>query len=327
MDPSGVFPLHNGFMTSEEAQRALPVVVGAYAAVPSERSEQEVFYERLSGRGAATALEIPFRDGLVDPMDWLARRMVGRFTRSVITLIPGTMQRLGTDGFFGLASPNPDGRRAALDYVRQARDRAEELNQATGEHSVAVIHVHSAPSVTADPDCLADSLDTLLAGETDTARWSTRLVLEHCDAYDTKIPGEKRFLPLDAEINVARAVGTGITINWGRSAVEAHRAERPLEHVRRLVSEGLLEGLMFSGAGPERNDYGIALADAHLPLSGDEPTSLMDSAAVRECMEAAGGTCSYAGAKVQVPAGSSVERRVDIIHHVTRLLTESPTGG
>ena len=313
-------------MSVSESRPRLPIVVGAYAAVPEEREHQEDFYDRLSSHGLATALEIPFRDGLVDPVEWLARRMAGRFTRSVITLIPGTMQRVGAAGVFGLASPDREGRVAALDYVRAAREQAEELNQLTGEASVEVIHVHSAPSVTADPDHFGRSLETLVSREADTSRWSTRLVVEHCDAYDPDIPGEKRFLSLDAEIQVARSVGMGITINWGRSAVEAQRAERPLDHVRRLASDGLLEGLMFSGAGPEDNHFGVAWADAHLPLRSDEPTSHMDSVAVLQCMDAAGDACSYAGAKVQVPADSSVERRVDIIRRVTRLLGDQPAG-
>lgn len=297
-----------------------PVVVGAYAAIPSDQKNQEMFYDLLARHGKATALEIPFRDGFVDPIEWLARQMRGRFTRSVITLIPGTMERVGASGVFGLASPDEDARRAAMDYVRAARQCAEALNQLTGEKSVEVIHVHSAPSMKADAAELGRSLEMLVSEQPNNSECSTRLVLEHCDAYDPKIKGEKRFLSLDDEIPIARSLGMGVTINWGRSAVEAQNADRPLEHVRQLVSEGMLEGLMFSGAGRDTNDYGAPWADAHLPLTGDEPTSLMDETAVEQCLEAAGGACTYTGAKVQVPTGSSIQRRVDMIRNVTRLL-------
>lgn len=297
-----------------------PVVVGAYAAIPSDQKNQEMFYDLLACHGKATALEIPFRDGFVDPIEWLARQMRGRFTRSVITLIPGTMERVGASGVFGLASPDEDARHAAMDYVRAARQCAEALNQLTGEKSVEVIHVHPAPSMKADAAQLGRSLEMLVSEQPNNSECSTRLVLEHCDAYDPKIKGEKRFLSLDDEIPIARSLGMGVTINWGRSAVEAQNADRPLEHVRQLVSEGMLEGLMFSGAGRDTNDYGAPWADAHLPLTGDEPTSLMDETAVEQCLEAAGGACTYTGAKVQVPTGSSIQRRVDMIRNVTRSL-------
>ncbi|MFJ6461576.1 DUF4862 family protein [Streptomyces sp. NPDC091387] len=297
-------------------------LVGAYAALPSLRADQEEFYDGLAGRGIADGLEIPFRDGLGEDVPWLAAQMRGRFTRSVITLIPGTMMRVGATGVFGLASGDQDGRRAALAFLREARIAAEEVNQLTGEQSVAALHIHTAPSTTAVGEMFARSLDEIAASEPAAGGWSTRLVLEHCDAYAPTVPGEKRFLPLEDEIALAREGGIGITINWGRSAIEAQDPARPLVQIERLASEGLLEGVMFSGAGPAANEYGGPWADAHLPLTEDEPTSLMDADEVRRCLRAAEGAFSYAGAKIQVPADATVDERLAWVGHVMRLLSE-----
>ncbi|WP_058235001.1 DUF4862 family protein [Devriesea agamarum] len=290
-----------------------PLVVGAYAALPATPHDQDLFYTRLAERQLATALEIPFKgydgDPLTDGLDHLAGQVRGRFVDSVITLIPGTMMRVGTNPTFGLASVDPEGRAQALDLVRRALSAADGLRDRTGENSVAALHVHSAPSVTADREAFARSLEDLLPIIPD----GIRLIVEHCDAYDPKVTGEKRFLTLDDEIEVVRGTGIGITINWGRSALEAHDADRPRQQIAQLVAEGLLEGVMFSGAGPDNNAYGVGWADLHLPLAADEPTSLMDAEVVAQCLAAAGGTERFSGAKIQVPADSDVEGRLDVI--------------
>ncbi|MER5280270.1 DUF4862 family protein [Streptomyces sp. NPDC002809] len=295
-------------------------LVGAYAALPTLRADQEHFYEGLADRKIADGLEIPYRDGLGEDVPWLAAQLRGRFTRSVLTLIPGTMARVGAWDAFGLASADPDGRQAALGFLREARAAVEELNQLTGEQSVSVLHIHTAPSTTAVAEMFARSLDEITASGPAAGTWSTRLVLEHCDAYAPTVPGEKRFLALEDEIPLAREGGIGIAVNWGRSAIEAQDPGRPLAQITRLASEGLLEGIMFSGAGPDANEYGGPWADAHLPLTEDEPASLMDADEVRRCLRAAEGALSYAGAKIQVPGAATVDERLAMVGRVMRLL-------
>lgn len=296
------------------------VIVGAYAALPAQRSAQEEFYAGLAERNLADGLEIPFRDDLVDPREWLAERIRGRFTGSVLTLIPGTMINVGATGVFGLASPDPDGRKAALDHLERARRTAEDLNQLTGEQSVTALHVHSAPSRIAEAEMFARSLEDIASGSPADGGWTTQLVIEHCDAYSAETAGEKRFLSLHDEIAVATEAGIGMTVNWGRSVVEACDPERASTHIRSLAEAGLLEGLMFSGAGPSANQYGGEWADAHLPLTEDEPTSLLDTAEVERCLALAGQDVRYVGAKIQAPRNATVGERLDMIGHVTDLL-------
>lgn len=289
------------------------LVVGAYAALPAERADQERFYEELAGRGLANALEIPFVDTLHADLAWFTSQVQGRFTRSVVTAIPGTMQRVWRDAAFGLASPDEEGRARAVAWLTEIRRAAEELNERTGEQSIAWLHIHSAPSVIADGEAFARSLTEL----SEAQGFTTELVVEHCDAHSPDIQGEKRFLSLAAELDAAP--GFGFAVNWGRSALEAHDPERPRQHVSTLAAQGRLRGLMFSGAGAVANQWGAAWADLHLPLSSDEPSSLMTPQRVAECLAAAGDP-SYVGAKVQVPADADVPTRLGIIASVIDLL-------
>ncbi|RRD04147.1 DUF4862 family protein [Arachnia propionica] len=289
------------------------LVVGAYAALPAERADQERFYDELAGRGLAEGLEIPFVDTLHTDPEWFAAQVQGRFTRSVVTAIPGTMQRVWRDATFGLASPDEEGRARAVAWVTEIRRAAEDLNQRLGEQSIAWLHIHSAPSVTADGAAFARSLTEL----TEAQGFTTELVIEHCDAHDPAIPGEKRFLSLEAELEAAP--GFGFAVNWGRSALEAHDPERPRHHVETLVARGRLRGLMFSGAGASDTRWGAAWADLHLPLSSDEPSSLMTPQRVAECLTAAGDV-AYTGAKVQAPSDADVETRLGVIASVIDLL-------
>lgn len=289
------------------------LVVGAYAALPAERDEQEHFYDELAARGLAAALEIPFVDVLHADLDWFAAQLRGRFTRSVVTAIPGTMQRVWRDPVFGLASPDEEGRTRAVAWITDIRHAAEDLNDRTGEQSVAWLHIHSAPSVTADRTAFARSLAELTMVE----GFTTELVVEHCDAHDPAVEGEKRFLPLEAELEASSDLG--FAVNWGRSALEAHDPERPRRHVELLAAAGRLRGLMFSGAGAADNRWGKAWADLHLPLSTDEPSSLMTPQRVTECLAAAGSP-AYVGAKLQAPADADVETRLRVIASVIDLV-------
>lgn len=299
---------------------ARPLIVGAYAALPASRADQEALYAGLHDRGLADGLEIPDWALLgVSEADfaWFADQVRGRFRRSAITAIPGTMGRQSSVPGFGVASGDEEARTAAVAFLRELLDAADRLNQTTGEQSVETLQIRSAPSGAASREAFARSLAELAPEQ---ERRGIRLAVEHCDAARSDLPGEKRFLPLAEEILLAEEHGVGITINWGRSALEDHDAASPAEHVARAAASGVLEGIVFSGAGPRASDYGHAWADAHLPLDVDEPTSLMDAAAVRAALAAGRDSWNYTGAKVQAPADADVEQRLAVVSHVVEAI-------
>lgn len=296
----------------------LPLMVGAYACLPRERSDQAQLYTGLAERGLATALEIPDTHvlGVADAdLAWLTGQLRGRFTQSAVTALPGTMKRQATAPGFGLASAQEDLRRAAVDFIQELRRTAEHLNQTTAEESISVLQIHSAPPGKGTAEAFCRSLEDLARGH-----WSTRLVVEHCDGRNHRFRGEKRFLGIDDEIRIVRDHGIGLAINWGRSALEGRGPDLPLAHIRQTAAEGVLEGVIFSGTGDSSNTYGAAWADTHLPLQKDEPTSLMDSTAVAACARDAGPVIRYLGVKVQAPAPADVCQRLDLVESVVAAL-------
>ena len=176
-----------------------PFVVGAYAILPPERAEHGSFYAALPAW--VTGLEIPWKleVGMDPDPAWFAAQ-VARFTDSVLTLIPATMVSIGSDPWIGLASPDADGRAAALAMAREALDAVERLHEDAGAAVVRWVHVHSGPSDRAESGPFERSLGELAD---DFARVGVRPVIEHCDAAAGVGPGEKRFLTLADEAAVA----------------------------------------------------------------------------------------------------------------------------
>lgn len=289
------------------------IVVGAYAALPTERPAQARFYYELAARRLATGLEIPYVDALHEDVGWFAAQVQGRFRRSVVSAIPGTMKRVRWDPMFGLASPDEYERRAAVEWVNCIRRDVEDFNQRTGEESIAYIQIPSAPSIKASATAFQRSLGELLSA----GGYQAELVIEHCDAYSPVKAGEKRFLSLVAELAVADDLD--FVINWGRSAIEGRNVAKPREHIEILAEAKRLKGVVFSGVGAQASPWGRAWEDAHLPLSTEEPTSLMTPDRVDECLAAAG-EIAYKGVKVQVQAGADRNERLACIESVVRRL-------
>ena len=290
------------------------IIVGAHAAMPSERGDQEAFYAGLAERNLATALEIPFSDSIHEDLDWFVSQVRGRFRHGVVTALPGTVRRLAEEPAFGLASTDDEGRRAAVEWITGVRRAAEELNQRTGEETVSFIHIHSAPGVRASADAFQRSLADLEADD----RFRAEVVIEHCDAYSPIFPGDKRFLSLITELAVADECG--FAINWGSSAIEWQTPDRPRQHVEILAETGRLRGLIFSGVAAVDTRWGRAWADLQLPLSTDEPASLMTPQRVTDCVLVAGDRVAYWGARVKAPAAANVETRLKVVASVVDLL-------
>ena len=277
------------------------IIVGAHATMPRERGDQETFYAGLAERGLATALEIPYADSIHEDPVWFASQVRGRFQHGVVTALPGTVRRLADDPAFGMASTE----------VRQA---AEDLNQLTGEETVSFVHVHSAPGMRASADAFQRSLADLEADD----RFRAEVVIEHCDAYSPIFPGDKRFLSLITELAVAD--DCGFAISWGSSALEWQNPDRPRQHVEILAEAGRLRGLMFSGVAAIDTRWGRAWTDLQLPLSIDEPASLMTPQRVTDCVSIAGDGVAYLGARVKAPAGANIETRLKVVASVVDLL-------
>ena len=292
-------------------------IVGVYASMPPDRGGQADYYRLLGDQSWIDGAELPYPGDLADAdaRAWLAGHLPAHWHANAVTAIPGTMRTLGTDPSFGLASPDADGRAAAVAFAARIRDAIADLADRRGHQDVTWVHLHTAPTGHPSPQAMAASLEELAGMD-----WMGAVpVIEHCDRYIEGRRPEKGFLPIGDELDIAAAAGVGVTVNWGRSAVEGRDAAIPLAHVRSAAERGVLSGVMFSGAGPEASQYGYPWIDGHLPMREDEPTSLMGADEVRSCVRAAlGGTTppSYFGAKMCVPASSALEERLAMIRRV-----------
>ena len=227
------------------------------------------------------------------------------------------MARVGEDAVYGLASRSVDGRRAAVEDVARMRDDSLRLNDAQSRAVVAAVELHTAPRGTAaTPGALAESLAEIASWDWDGAQ----LVIEHCDAWiDGQIPA-KGFLSLRDEVDAVEASGTsvGISLNWGRSAIEGRDPATALRHIGLARSRGMLRGLMASGAADRATHFGPPWIDAHLPFASSETVvhgerhSLMTEERFTESVVAAGGL-DWVGLKVGVAGSATLVQRLTVI--------------
>ena len=293
---------------------ARPVIIGAYASHPAPELEAD-YYQLLADQPWVSGVEIPYPGQLATQLDVLASHLSPHWDFNTITAIPGTMQNVWKDETFGLASPDEAGREAALAFTRRLCDDLDDLCDKAGRLLVGRVQLHSAPTRLANADAFKRSLEDVLGWD-----WcGATLVVEHCDAYIPEQNPEKGFLSLADEIDIVAEVGVGIHLNWGRSAVEGRSAETAFEHVREAGERGVLDGIVFSGAGPEETQYGYSWIDGHLPAQADEPTSLMDAEQIGRCAQAAiAGGVEYLGAKVCVPKDASLDQRLAMLTGIYR---------
>jgi len=300
--------------------RRMKAFVSSYAlaapGAPWDRDAEAALFDGL-GRLDLAGLELPYYGRLHAHDDgWLIGRLRPEW-RFVLTLLPGTMDRLKEDARFGLASADADGRARALDFAEGARRAVARLSAALGRPAVAAVAVHSAPRLggsgaKASLEAFADSLSRLRERD-----WSgAELLVEHCDAAVPAHPPDKGFLRVEDEcaaLKLSRgATPARLLVNWGRSAVETRSADGPLEHLRRGREAGLLAGLFFSGATPGDPDYG-AWKDSHAPFSVSRASSVLTVAAARAALAEAGEP-DYLGLKVQpLPASLGTRERLALL--------------
>lgn len=290
-------------------------VVGAYASQPSDDAGQREYYDVLANTGWVDGLEVPY-PGQFDRPEFLGELLAERFTHSVLTAIPGTMVNVWDDPTFGLASPDDAGRTKALKFTEDLHKALTGIHQNFG-HVFDWVALHSAPTQTCNPDAFVRSLKEIKQWDWGT----TKITIEHCDERSTSHTPEKGFLLLEEELEIAKELGINVSLNWGRSAVGSRGDVAPNEHIKQAAASGLLAGVLFSGASSEETIYGPVWIDGHLPLSTDEPASLMTPEQVLTGAKAAGDV-TYLGAKCCVPKEASIEKRLSMIENIYRATFE-----
>lgn len=330
------------------------LILGAYAASPTalswDHAAEAEYLDRVAQLPGVTGLEAMFtgepeRDR---PQLDLAVRPGWDL---VLTSLLGNVARNAQDPDFGLASPVAEARRAALDLTASLRDEVRRLNDAAGRQAVLAVELYSAPSRRGTRSAFASALDVVGKWDWDGAA----LTVEHCDAHLPETVPQKGYLSLGDEIEVVtgNTAFAGVTINWGRSAIEGRSAATAIGHISLAVTAGALAGVMFSGAAAVPGPFGDAWLDAHLPPSagpglledgaaeagkgggaggaGDmtEPTSLLGPAQIAEALAAAAGHQRFTGIKIGVrPRDMPLDRRLSYLSTAIRLVQEagSPAG-
>jgi hypothetical protein len=313
--------------------------LGAYAASPNhslwDPEQETAFYNELKALPNIQGLEHPFLGRLHQHDDnWFLANIHPQW-HFVFTCIPGIMNALGQNPLFGLASEDPAGRQAALDFMQQACTAIGKLNAYAGRQVVTAIQIQTAPArhkAVSSKASLIASLETMLSWDWQGAN----IVIEHCDAYvDSHLPS-KGFLALHDELEVLAAVNAtipeqqqlGMVINWGRSVFETRTVDGALQHIEATKAAGLLRGVMFSGVSDKNSEYG-AWRDSHQPpqqselIKHGEPGSWMSEAAIHQCLAACdkAETLQILGAKIGIrPLNASIEQRVAVIHETLAIL-------
>ncbi len=310
------------------------VFIGAYAAYASlqdlTRFSELDFLHALHNKGFVRGLELPFTSDVhkEDPEAFLAA--LPSDWEYIFTLLPGTMQSLQAQKHYGLASVDGEGRRAALERCERARTRILAWHEKSGKALVRYVHLHSAPTlgpsgVVSSAMALKKSFEYLLQKD-----WGgAELILEHCDAYRPEQPAIKGFLPLQEELSLAQELALGMTINWGRSALETRSASGALEHIKAVEGAKSLRGVFFSGTAVDDPLYGH-WQDNHAPMClhqgkvWEPKKGLLDLAEVAKVWELLKSSETiYYGLKVQpFPAQLSWLQRLECLEEQIQALRQ-----
>ena len=154
----------------------IPFIIGAYASHPAPE-QQEEYYKLLAQQPWINGLEMPYPGQIATDNELLAGLLAANWDFNAVTAIPGTMQNVGKDANFGLASPDWDGREAALAFTRQLREDVGKLCEHADRNVVTRIEVHSAPTRTAQGDAFRRSLEVLREWDCTELGWSLSTVI------------------------------------------------------------------------------------------------------------------------------------------------------
>lgn len=305
-------------------------VLGAYAlAARIDPELKEALYHRLPYLGI-DALEIPVSEFV----EGVQRGSISTFSPldlgldSVVTCIPSVMQKLDKNMFYGLASTDEAGRQEAVRDIVEVLELSDRLSVVGVKGALRAIQVHSAPRAhRSSVAAFETSLREILAV---TPR-DVSIVVEHCDAPREGRPFAKGFLEISDEMAAIQNIGDsrlGITINWGRSAIEGRSAAYVDDQIAQVADAGLLRGLMFSGVTESAGDWGTAWDDGHIAPRGVAPAlaqsaaSLLGEGEIRSALAAADSSemLSYVGVKVTVlEAESDLERCYSVAQETLKL--------
>lgn len=249
-------------------------IIGAYAIAPSsvawDKEQETKFYQQLKALTNIQGLEHPFVGQLHTHDDnWFLENIDPNW-QFVFTSIPGVMGNLSKNPRFGIASTDDKGRSAAINFYQQALQAITKLNKHLNKQAVSHIKIHTAPTITADSQSSVEALKSSLAILQSWDWQGTKLIIEHCDAYIKGKTPQKGFMLLADEIKAIKEVNgehgcdIGLSINWGRSAIETCSTEGPLQHTKQAYLSGLLKGVIFSGASDLESPYG-QWKDSHMP--------------------------------------------------------------
>ncbi len=314
------------------------LVLGAYALFSGIPDDELLgAYRQLESQPLVGALEMPLSEALGERECLGTLRnglpeVVADFWNVVITCIPTVMGKLGADPHYGLASKDDAGRQAAIADVRRALELARSTAELSGLRRVRAVEIHSAPRHgMSSTDAFEASLTELLNVEAAGAA----LVVEHCDATRSGRPPEKGFLEISEELAVLEAIDhdrLGLSVNWGRSAIEGRSAGTPVEHVALAANARRLSGVMFSGASPVDGPWGAPWSDGHMAPRGAGSTpsawseSLLGADEIRDTLAAAGTVPGLLGMKVTAAEMTVAERLIvaerslDLVAHAVELV-------
>ena len=155
------------------------IYIGAYPITMARPDEAAEFYRTLSASPAIGGLEIPWTSSMTAEDLLGLRAVIPTRWRLILTMIPGTMAKLGADPSYGLASNDADAAQRAVADVADARAVVEDFHHAVGSQIVTCIEVHSAPrqlagsSPAALARCLPRSVEVKRAVLTSSSSTST----------------------------------------------------------------------------------------------------------------------------------------------------------
>ncbi len=319
-------------------------IVGAYTSSPNlfdwNKSREKNFFAKFNEIDNVRGLEIPFWGNSLHPNDdsyFLS--LLKPEWEYVITCVPATMKRLELEQQFGLASLVEDSRKKAIENVNLARLATGKLVNHFGRNCVIAVELTSSPKTT--PELIQSDVEKLYESLKEICGWDwygAKIVIEHCDAYSeqNKIP-QKGFLSLEDEIQVITKINEeqntqlGLTVNWGRSAIEGRSVKEPEIHVRKASKFRVLSGIMFSGVSDKADSlYGV-WKDLHAPppkgfdIKNFEETSLMSFRNIQRTLKACDkNKIDYIGLKLlPLPYELSISKRININKDAIKLIKKA----